>query len=80
MTVLAVGSCFIFDGWVVRNRVFARIFGDRRRFGEKPGFSTLCASTDRVQIYEISLSAIELLTDPHHTKYSLTVDRQLCVN
>ncbi len=80
LTVLAVGSCFVFDGWVVRNGVFARIFGDRRRFGKKPGFSRLCGSTDRVQIYEISLSAIELLTEPHDTKYCLTVDRQLCVN
>lgn len=45
LTVLAVGSCFIFDGWVGRNRVFARIFGYRRRFGEKPGFFDLWAST-----------------------------------
>ncbi|MEG5173728.1 hypothetical protein [Microcoleus sp. B3-D7] len=34
----------------------------------------------RVRRHQISLSAIELLTDPHHTKYSLTVDRQLCLN
>ncbi|MEG4489405.1 hypothetical protein [Microcoleus sp. D2_18a_B4] len=34
----------------------------------------------RVRIHQISLSAIELLTDPHHTKYFLTVDRQLCLN
>ncbi|MEG3975546.1 hypothetical protein QT970_13120, partial [Microcoleus sp. herbarium8] len=47
LTVLAVGSCFIFDGWVVRNRVFARIFGDRRRFGEKPGFSRLWVSGEK---------------------------------
>jgi len=38
LTVLAVGSCFVFDGWVGRNRVFARYFVTVRRFGEKPGF------------------------------------------
>jgi len=38
LTVLAVGSCFVFDGWVARNRVFARSFVTVRRFGKKPGF------------------------------------------
>jgi len=41
LTVLAVGSCFVFDGWVARNRVFARSFVTVRRFGKKPGFSRL---------------------------------------
>jgi hypothetical protein len=38
LTVLAVGSCFVFDGWVARNRVFARYFVTVGRFGKKPGF------------------------------------------
>lgn len=57
LTVFAVGSCFVFDGWVVSAIEYRR-----------------------VRIHQISSSAIELLTDPHPTKYSLTVDRQLCVN
>ena|SRR6476469_751041 len=65
LTVLAVGSCFILSG-----------------------FSRKSIEYGRVQIHQISSSAIpygiaslhELLTDPHHTKYSLTVDRQLCLN
>ncbi|MDP8935988.1 MAG: hypothetical protein M3N42_18115 [Cyanobacteriota bacterium] len=44
------------------------------------GFSRKSIEYDRVRIHQISLSAIELLTAPHHTKYSLTVDRQLCLN
>ena len=79
LTVLAVGSCFIFDGWVGRNRVFARYFVTVGRFGKKPGFFD-CARVPRVRIHQISLSAIELLSDPHDTKYCLTVDRQLCLN
>jgi hypothetical protein len=38
LTVFAVSSCFVFDAWVVRNRVFARYFLTVRRFGKKPGF------------------------------------------
>ena len=75
LTVLAVGSCFVFDGWVGRNRVFARYFVTVGRFGKKPGFFD-CARVPRVRI-QISLSAIELLSDPHYTKYCLTVDRLL---
>ena len=44
------------------------------------GFSRKSIEYRRVRIDQISLSAIELLTDPHHTKYCLTVDRQLCLN
>ncbi|MEG4454977.1 hypothetical protein [Microcoleus sp. N9_A1] len=41
------------------------------------GFSTESIEYRRVRIHQISLSAIELLTDPHPTKYCLTVDRLL---
>ncbi|MEG4327247.1 hypothetical protein [Microcoleus sp. herbarium5] len=44
------------------------------------GFSRKSIEYGRVQIHQISLSAIEVLTDPHDTKYCLTVDRQLCLN
>ncbi|MEG5019392.1 hypothetical protein QUB20_26100 [Microcoleus sp. B4-C2] len=44
------------------------------------GFSRKSIEYDRVQIHQISLSAIKLLTDPHPTKYSLAVDRLLCLN
>ncbi|WP_333356763.1 hypothetical protein [Microcoleus sp. B3-A4] len=44
------------------------------------GFSRKSIEYGRVQIHQMSSSAIELLTDPHHTKYSLTVDRLLCLN
>ncbi|MEG3970598.1 hypothetical protein QUA00_23695 [Microcoleus sp. T2B6] len=47
--------------------------------GKNP-VSLIVREYGRVQIHPISSSAIELLTDPHHTKYCLTVDRQLCLN
>ena len=43
------------------------------------GFSRKSIEYGRVRIHQISLSAIKLLTDPHYTKYCLTVDRQLCL-
>ncbi|MEG4912486.1 hypothetical protein [Microcoleus sp. B7-D4] len=55
--------------------------------GKNP-VSLIVREYGRVQIHPISSSAIpygiaslhELLTDPHPTKYCLTVDRQLCLN
>ncbi|MEG3860827.1 hypothetical protein QT974_17260 [Microcoleus sp. herbarium12] len=47
LTVKTVGSCFILDGWVVRNRVFAIDFVTVRRFGEKPGFFDLWVSGEK---------------------------------
>ncbi|WP_333156847.1 hypothetical protein [Microcoleus sp. B9-D4] len=44
------------------------------------GFSRKSIEYGRVRIHQIFLSAIELVTDPHYTKYCLTVDRQLCLN
>ncbi|MEG4880508.1 hypothetical protein QUB75_06895 [Microcoleus sp. K1-B6] len=47
--------------------------------GKNP-VSLIVREYHRVRIHQISLSAIELLTDPHHTKYCVTVDRLLCLN
>src|SRR4028119_1472127 len=54
LTVLAVGSCFVWSGFCRKSIEYRR-----------------------VRIHQISLSAIELLTDPHPPKYCLTVDRLL---
>src|SRR4028119_312301 len=78
LTVLAVGSCFVFDGWAETG--FLRDTLLRWEDLGKNPVSKDCARVPRVRIHQISLSAIELLTDPHPTKYSLTVDRQLCLN
>ncbi|WP_293348535.1 MULTISPECIES: hypothetical protein [unclassified Microcoleus] len=48
-------------------------------FGKNP-VSVVLREYRRVRRYQISSSTIELLTATHHTKYSLTVDRQLCLN
>ncbi|WP_377478686.1 MAG: hypothetical protein P2A85_08475 [Microcoleus anatoxicus] len=66
MTVLAVSSCFVFDG-VARNRVFWRYFVTVDRNRKNP-VSSIVREYRRVRRYRISLSAIELLTATHPTK------------
>ncbi|NJK76433.1 MAG: hypothetical protein HC942_23595 [Microcoleus sp. SU_5_6] len=76
MTVLAVGSCFIFDfdcDWSETGFLRQALL-ECEDLGKNP-VSSIVREYRRVRRHRISSSAIEYLTAGHHTQYSLTVDR-----